>query len=616
MPAVCNLFSALTKKTGNFLLFSQYTEDLTHQISAGSIYKVVPSKFICAEIDYARGSNGSVNWNEQFPLWLQNNYENCVADMREHGSVTPDDARNLFWNCLFGDPADPDKNYLSISNGSVDQFRYVGTIDLQSFSQDTGMGYSEIYCYIPSEGSRCSIGADFDSSKTSIATIPAGTVHGYSDGEEVNGVLSLQHPETQYYTERRFKFSFEKDNNTAAVTKILDDNSFKFNTIIVLYDILQQNGDVMITKAHDIPMGMHLTGLIRGQEYADEGYPLNEVTKYVSNEDIYGAGTSYGLRICSRFTPVPGSDSIKNVELSTDSDNGAALSRVYGMMADTARTMENVVEELYKHSQAPKELLAIFKNSRTNVPYIKEVNGEKMWFCNGRSLDATLSEITDSNSDCEPASGAEIQAVIDQYERELVPTLTIRASSNIALFETGTTGDVTLTFDIFYKGERIDVSELDNLSVDGQNIKTTTFKQNLTNTHTFKVVALKGTLEASTSALVQSVYPSYVGGIEVVNENSISDLTKILYSTWKNQWVLNSSSSQYPVLAYPASFGRVGVFRDADSGVNITDKFGAIGMDGLCEPILIQINGIDYNVYKYSEPGFRKRWKVLAELRK
>ena len=48
--------------------------------------------------------------------------------------------------------------------------------------------------------------------------------------------------------------------------------------------------------------------------------------------------------------------------------------------------MQEMLEEIYKLHQVPKEMLAIFKNSRVNVPYIKEVDGVSYWFVNGRCL--------------------------------------------------------------------------------------------------------------------------------------------------------------------------------------------------------------------------------------
>ena len=50
--AVCNIFNKLSKNTGNFLTFSQYSEDLTKGATQYEAYRVVPSKFIVMDVDY------------------------------------------------------------------------------------------------------------------------------------------------------------------------------------------------------------------------------------------------------------------------------------------------------------------------------------------------------------------------------------------------------------------------------------------------------------------------------------------------------------------------------------------------------------------------------------
>ena len=49
---VCNLFNKLTSPSGNFLLFSQYVEDITRNYSDGDNWKVVPTKFVALNIDF------------------------------------------------------------------------------------------------------------------------------------------------------------------------------------------------------------------------------------------------------------------------------------------------------------------------------------------------------------------------------------------------------------------------------------------------------------------------------------------------------------------------------------------------------------------------------------
>ena len=52
--AVCNLFNQLSNTSGNFLLFSQYVEDITHNYAEGDNWKVVPTGFVALDIDYSK----------------------------------------------------------------------------------------------------------------------------------------------------------------------------------------------------------------------------------------------------------------------------------------------------------------------------------------------------------------------------------------------------------------------------------------------------------------------------------------------------------------------------------------------------------------------------------
>ena len=56
----------------------------------------------------------------------------------------------------------------------------------------------------------------------------------------------------------------------------------------------------------DIPMGMYFNGKFNNYKLT------NEATKYVSTS--YDTGTSYGLRICTRFSVMP------NGRINSDSD--------------------------------------------------------------------------------------------------------------------------------------------------------------------------------------------------------------------------------------------------------------------------------------------------------
>ena len=136
--AICNVFKELTKNNGTFFTFSQYAEDLTINQSNSS-YKVIPSKFMCCDVDYSLFSNITL------PALLQNNFENGCSFLRSkmNNDWTPEISKNIFWNEI-------GKNLFKVNNDDSN-IVYVGDINIQSYTEKDSVGYNEIYCYIPNE---------------------------------------------------------------------------------------------------------------------------------------------------------------------------------------------------------------------------------------------------------------------------------------------------------------------------------------------------------------------------------------------------------------------------------------------------------------------------------
>lgn len=392
--AVCNLFKPLNPG-GNFLMFSQYAEDLT-KMTSKSNYRVSPSKFMALNLNYAQYDN------KTFPDTLQNKFENGCAYLRNNpylinnpdlingGEWNPTISSNLFWACLCSEGL---INQIKIESSKtepiyiIDGGCYYGDINLQSHDTHEGMGYSEIYCYIPNESRKQNIVCSIPEQST-IVKYDKGVLEGYD--------IKCGHME--YLPDFNFKIGEVSDDTEA--------ESFEFNTIIVFYDIYEDNEPV----ATSIPLGMYLTGEIVG------GKVSNPVTKYISNGDIYGAGTSYGLRICSRFTVTPNQDGIKTgdiktVNITTDSGDYASLSYVLSEMSKTINKMNDVVDNIHQNNQFIKTSLAAFKNSRTNVPYVKKVGDAYYWFVNGRNTYIALNSF--------PYDPKVIDDIIDKYDETL-----------------------------------------------------------------------------------------------------------------------------------------------------------------------------------------------------
>jgi hypothetical protein len=152
--AVCNIFRHLSKETGTFLTFSQYMEDLTIWKTEGKYHKIVPSKFIAIDCKQKNYNNLTL------PKYIQEYFENACACFKNNPQTMVEDeidsmafgwdpeyTKTLFWNMMFESESN------SIQRGLIDMedIKYVGDINLQSYNTVDGMGYSEIYCHIPND---------------------------------------------------------------------------------------------------------------------------------------------------------------------------------------------------------------------------------------------------------------------------------------------------------------------------------------------------------------------------------------------------------------------------------------------------------------------------------
>lgn len=407
--AVCNLFNYLDKDTGNFLMFSQYTEDLTRFAIENEAYKIEPSKFVVLDINYSKVETKlnelniyNTNLNDDLPKYFQNYFENSCAYLRNNykdennNSIWyPGVSTNLFWKSL------NNIDMISIQSDGDDkiipEIRFIGDINMQSYDSKDGMGYGEIYCHIPTDSPSYKYYTDMFESK--VIENPNTSLEGYPD-------ISIGNYSTIYYPEK----SIEIDMETTSINSTYKE-SYNFNTIVILYDIKIKNGEyewVSVEENSNIPLGIYFAGKFNNTILS------NPVTKYITNDDAYGMGTSYGLRICTRFSTTPQSK-INIVDVKTNQGNYSAFCQVMSEMSETHNMMNKVISNIIQQSQDIKDALAIFKNNRVNVPYIREVNGVKFWFVNGKCMGIATTE-GGGSCNCNPASIEDVQSTIDQYD--------------------------------------------------------------------------------------------------------------------------------------------------------------------------------------------------------
>lgn len=422
--AICNLFRKLYKETGNFLMFSQYSNDLTREFVQHEAYRVVPSKFITFDIDYSnflktdfKKELNSDDLNVLIPNYLQNYFENGVSFLSSNNEIDfkPSTTTNLFWNAMFRanllHVSRYDRSWGSKNDSKVEEayniiqeMKYVGTIDIHSYEETGGIGFGETYCYIPNDAKETLYRVDCTDSEQGglYVKYDKDCIEGfedYNDGSTLPGMLQVKTPyDIYYYYNSNYIFNGSPGNSDAELEERIaydyklhyDDirdtaeKSFKFNTIVVLYDIKTQNSDGSWNTIYtDIPMGIYITGLIN-----NDGTVGNTVNKYEEVQDAYTSGTSYGLRICTRFMVTPNATLIESISVDPE-EQYSGFSQAMNKMAESQAKMDNLLTQVVGDSQDIKDHLAQFKNNRTNVPYLRKIGAKYYWFVNGRNTGVT-----------------------------------------------------------------------------------------------------------------------------------------------------------------------------------------------------------------------------------
>lgn len=427
----CNLFKPVDNTTGTFFMFSQYALDLTKQNAQTDAYRCVPSKYVACNLKFENSEfSGTDSQNAQkLGKIFQNYFENACTLLRQAATLehewNPEYTRTLLFQTLEKHKLieatrdiqiDHGENVLSsetvsigaVNSGISDQIQYIGDINICSYD-DTGdgVGYNEIYVYIPNEAKATDY--QISSAYTTYPTAAASTyISGYSesdtayngldyaaiyDTEDGNGIYAVGRYDTGLT-----KYSLvpdclksenaninENPNDTIRLENDEPLESFDINAIIVLYDIVYKNMESgEYEKYYNIPLGIYLTGKpITSGETINL---TNIITKYVSNDEIYNQGTSYGLRICTRYLATPNS-----TEIIESTATGTIISEVAPLldrMNDTIDAADALLKRDTNIYDILDEHLALFKNNKTNVPYVRQLGPRKYWFVNGKNTGA------------------------------------------------------------------------------------------------------------------------------------------------------------------------------------------------------------------------------------
>lgn len=464
----------LTKETGTFLTFSNYVQDLTRWNATGEA--VTPSKFIALDIKDTSYLQGDIEK-------LKENLSTLV------------------------------ENYI----------RYEGDINIHSYNEHEGVGYSEIYCHIPNDA-KC---------------------FQYKEG------LLTETNDTQY----------------------------NINAIIVYY----KKGD-----SQDQPLGVYITGKVE-----NDGIQ-NSITKYVASSDIYNSGTSYGLRICTKYIVSPNSDNIIH-EVVVESENQAELTQVLSQISISQQKMDEIINKCIDQNQNDKKnALNILLNNKTNVPYIKEVNGIKYWFVNGKMM--TEVNCYDINNEYNDISNKDLEFIVSftklldksindktiefkwklfYKNKSVTPDkINYRINANkggagsieLKLINDTVTDEENGLNEIIFEQTESDYGY--NVGViDSENI-TNPITINLENLSTDDKITIEAEYGESIIAITKTVqvYPTYVGVVtkSEPTDTDIQNMNKklLISKSQSHTFNIHNNEGEYICIAYPAIFGELNYITD------------------------------------------------------
>lgn len=442
----CNIFKPLSSKTGEFLMFSQYAEDVTKEQSMKSTYRVVPSKFVALDLNIDEmfnnpndaqfgphphiqkpdesnptyrmiwGSGEGINSVDSIiPQVFQSYYENAVAYCRDimgddpttaDTGLTRDQlegtnyANNILWDCLerfkFVNQRTPNDNGGKTDYNYYDEVKYIGDVNIYSNRSNDSFNYGEILCYIPADDDEYYYRFDDQESQLLIHVNEDENIRGWNPASYpfnypliIKNIVGLRDP--MGYVVRGVNkpmLDFAGNNEYTPTPRHTGEENVEYNinAIIVFYDVLNSEpGDDPQYIYRNRPMGIYFTGIA---DFNDETYKVkglkNTVTKYITNNDAYGQGSSFGLRIMTRCLPVPNS-STYTIEISAESTDYESIVESMGLIADAIVDMNRNYRITREQIQVFKDHLAQFRNNRANVPYVRMVQGKPYWFVNGRN---------------------------------------------------------------------------------------------------------------------------------------------------------------------------------------------------------------------------------------
>ena len=123
---------------------------------------------------------------------------------------------------------------------------------------------------------------------------------------------------------------------------------------------------------------------------------------------------------------------IINTDIVTDDSGYTNICQLMTAMNENLSRMLEISKSAHDTTQGYKETLASIKNNRTNVPYVKKVNGIDCWFVNGRFVAAVNSGITEIIPECNHECNTNIN-IDDAVAAQIIEQLSAEDEDVIAV---------------------------------------------------------------------------------------------------------------------------------------------------------------------------------------
>lgn len=313
---------------GRFIPFAQYNQDLARSMSG--LEQVYPSRQVTVTMDEDTLKNIDSKLSD---------IDNTTIELTDKNN--PDyygAVRNEIYAKLY--------DLVSVKSTSGDDAPSMGDINFLSHEVQGGWVYNDIYVHVtPEQGKKTFV---FPES-------------GRAENPKVTGFNT-------------------SEKNPDPVLLDTDRESMTFNAIILYYNLYKIDPESKTAATSpiviDMPLGIYI--------------PESPVTIDVETEELYGQGTSWSTRICSRFA----TSDIK-MEVSADRNNEyATLTKVLSQFGEISEQVRNILtkrDSINPEANAltPTDIKSYLEEFRrlqaVNVPYIKD----GQWFVNGRNLGTT-----------------------------------------------------------------------------------------------------------------------------------------------------------------------------------------------------------------------------------